>query len=115
MAVRREVLGDGHVDAAIAATTPFTEDFQRYITGAAWGDVWTRDGLDRRTRSAITLTALLAVNRMEEFAMHVRAARRNGLSPDEIGEVILNAAIYLGVPAANDGFRVAARVLAEET
>lgn len=115
MAVRREVLGNAHVDAAIAATTPFTEDFQRYIAGAAWGDVWTRDGIDRRTRSAITLTALLAVNRMEEFAMHVRAARRNGLSPDEIGEVILNAAIYLGVPAANDGFRVAARVLAEET
>ncbi len=115
MAVRREVLGDAHVDAAIAATTPFTEDFQRYITGAAWGNVWTRDGIDRRTRSAITLTALLAVNRMEEFAMHVRAARRNGLSPDEIGEIILNSAIYLGVPAANDGFRVAARALADET
>lgn len=114
MAVRRAVLGDTHVDAAIAATTPFTEDFQRYIAGAAWGDVWTRDGIDRRTRSAITLTALLAVNRMEEFAMHVRAARRNGLSADEIGEVILNAAVYVGVPAANDGFRVASRALAGE-
>jgi len=115
MAVRRAVLGDAHVDAAIAATTPFTEDFQHYITGAAWGDVWTRDGIDRRMRSAITLTALLAVNRMEEFAMHVRAARRNGLSTEEIGEIVLNAAVYVGVPAANDGFRVAARALADES
>jgi len=115
MAVRREVLGDAHVDAAIAAATPFSEDFQRYIAGAAWGDVWTRTGIDRRMRSAITLTALLAANRMEEFAMHIRAARRNGLSSEEIAEVVLNAAVYLGVPAANDGFRVASRVLAEET
>ncbi len=115
MAVRREVLGDAHVDAAIAATTPFNEDFQRYIAGAAWGDVWTRSGIDRRMRSAITLTALLAANRMEEFAMHVRAARRNGLGNEEIAEIVLNAAVYLGVPAANDGFRVAGRVLAEET
>jgi len=114
MAVRRAVLGDEHVDAAIAATTPFTEDFQRYIVGAAWGDVWARDGIDRRMRSAITLTALLAANRMEEFAMHVRAARRNGLSVDEIGEIVLNAAVYIGVPAANDGFRAAVRVLNEK-
>jgi len=113
-AVRRAVLGDDHVDVATAATTPFTEDFQRYLTGAAWADVWDRDGIDRRMRSAITLTALLAVNRMEEFALHVRAARRNGLSSEEIGEIVLNAAVYLGVPAANDGFRVAARALAEE-
>lgn len=115
MAVRREVLGGAHVDAATAATTSFTEDFQRYLTGAAWADVWARDGIDRRMRSAITLTALLAVNRMEEFALHVRAARRNGLSREEIGEIVLNAAVYLGVPAANDGFRVAARALAEES
>ncbi len=113
-AVRRAVLGDAHVDAAVAATTEFTEDFQRYLTGAAWADVWDRDGIDRRMRSAITLTALLAVNRMEEFALHVRAARRNGLSREEIGEIVLNSAVYLGVPAANDGFRVAARALAEE-
>jgi 3-oxoadipate enol-lactonase / 4-carboxymuconolactone decarboxylase len=113
-AVRRAVLGDAHVDAAIAATTSFNEDFQRYLTGAAWADVWDRDGIDRRMRSAITLTALLAVNRMEEFALHVRAAHRNGLGSDEIGEIVLNAAVYLGVPAANDGFRVAARVMAEE-
>ena len=114
-AVRREVLGDAHVDAALAATTPFTEDFQRYLTGAAWSDVWARDGIDRRTRSAVTLTALLAANRMEEFALHVRAARRNGLGAEEIGEVILNAAVYLGVPAANDGFRVAAEALSGAT
>lgn len=114
MAVRREVLGDAHVDAAAAATTPLTADFQRYLTGAAWADVWSRPGLDRRTRSAITLTALLAVNRMEELEMHVRAARRNGLSAAEIAEVILHAAVYVGIPAANDGFRVAARALAEE-
>lgn len=113
-AVRREVLGDAHVDAAISGTTAFDEAFQRYLTGAAWADVWDRDGIDRRMRSAVTLTALLAGNRMEEFAMHVRAARRNGLSPGEIAEVLLNAAVYLGVPAANDGFRVAGRVLAEE-
>ncbi|WP_153505695.1 4-carboxymuconolactone decarboxylase [Cumulibacter manganitolerans] len=111
MAVRREVLGAAHVDRAVAATTPFTQDFQDLITRYAWGSVWTRPGLDRRTRSVATLTAMLAMRHWEEFAMHVRAARHNGLSADEIGEVILQAAIYCGVPVANRGFAVASDVL----
>ena len=112
MEVRREVLGDAHVDGAIARTTPFTEDFQDLITRYAWGEIWTRPGLDRRMRSAITLMALIALNREEELAMHVRAALRNGLTPDEIKEVILQSAIYCGVPAANGAFAVAQRELA---
>jgi 4-carboxymuconolactone decarboxylase len=111
---RREVLGDEHVDDAIARTTEFTADFQDLITRYAWGEIWTRPGLDRRTRSAITLTALIALGRFDELAMHVRAARRNGLSDDEIKEVLLQSAIYCGVPAANSAFAVASRVLAEE-
>ncbi len=111
--VRREVLGDEHVDAAMAATTPFTEDFQRLITRYAWGDVWSRPGLDRRTRSCITLTALVALGRIEELELHVRAALRNGLSRDEIKEVLLHSAIYCGVPAANSAFAAAQRVLAD--
>lgn len=114
MAVRRAVLGDDHVDRAIAATNPFTKDFQDFITRYAWGEIWTRPGLDRRTRSCITLTALVAGGHSEELAMHVRAARRNGLTPDEIGEVLLQTAVYCGVPAANAAFAVARRVLAEE-
>jgi 4-carboxymuconolactone decarboxylase len=114
MKVRREVLGDAHVDEAVARTTDFTADFQDLITRYAWGEIWTRPGLDRRTRSAITLTALIAVGRMDELAMHVRAARRNGLSEDEIKEVLLQTAVYCGVPAANTAFAVAARVLDEE-
>jgi 4-carboxymuconolactone decarboxylase len=114
MKVRREVLGDAHVDEAVARTTDFTADFQDLITRYAWGEIWTRPGLDRRTRSAITLTALIAVGRMDELAMHVRAARRNGLSEDEIKEVLLQTAVYCGVPAANTAFAVAARVLEEE-
>jgi 4-carboxymuconolactone decarboxylase len=113
MQVRREVLGDEHVDAAVARTTPFTEDFQDLITRYAWGEIWARPGLDRRTRSCITLTALVALNRQEELAMHVRAALRNGLSADEIKEVLLQTAIYCGVPAANAAFAVAQRVLDE--
>jgi 4-carboxymuconolactone decarboxylase len=113
MQVRREVLGDEHVDAAVAGTTPFTEDFQDLITRYAWGEIWARPGLDRRTRSCITLTALVALNRQEELAMHVRAALRNGLSADEIKEVLLQTAIYCGVPAANAAFAVAQRVLDE--
>jgi 4-carboxymuconolactone decarboxylase len=113
MEVRRAVLGDEHVDAAIARTTPFTEDFQRFITRYAWGEIWTRPRLDRRTRSCITLTALVALNRMDELAMHVRAALRNGLTPEEIGEVLLQTAVYCGVPAANSAFAVAQRVLEE--
>jgi 3-oxoadipate enol-lactonase/4-carboxymuconolactone decarboxylase len=114
MEVRREVLGDDHVDNAIEGTTEFTKDFQELITRYAWGEVWTRPGLDRRMRSAITLTALIAQGHFEELAMHVRAARRNGLSDDEIKEVLLQSAIYCGVPAANHAFAVASRVLEEE-
>jgi 4-carboxymuconolactone decarboxylase len=114
MKVRREVLGDAHVDEAVARTTGFTADFQDLITRYAWGEIWTRPGLDRRTRSAIALTALIAVGRMDELPMHVRAALRNGLSEDEIKEVLLQTAVYCGVPAANTAFAVAARVLDEE-
>jgi 4-carboxymuconolactone decarboxylase len=114
MRIRREVLGDEHVDRAIDGTTPFTSDFQDLITRYAWGGIWARPGLDRRTRSAITLTALTALNHHEELALHVRAALRNGLTPDEIKEVLLQSAIYCGVPAANRAFAVAQRVLAEE-
>lgn len=113
MEVRREVLGDEHVDRAIAKTTEFTADFQDLITRYAWGEIWSRPGLDRRTRSCITLTALVALGREEELAMHVRAALRIGLTPDEIKEVLLHTAIYCGVPAANGAFAVAQRVLAE--
>jgi 4-carboxymuconolactone decarboxylase len=114
MKIRREVLGDAHVDEAVARTTGFTADFQDLITRYAWGEIWARPGLDRRTRSAITLTALIAVGRMDELPMHVRAARRNGLTEDEIKEVLLQTAVYCGVPAANTAFAVAARVLDEE-
>ena len=113
MAVRREVLGDAHVDAAIARTTDFTADFQDFITRTAWGDVWSRPGLDRRSRSVATLTALIALGHWEELALHVRAARRNGLGADEIGEVILQSAIYCGVPAANHAFSIAQASLGE--
>lgn len=111
MKVRRAVLGDAHVDRAEAAKTPFTSDFQELITEYAWGKVWTRPGLDRRSRSIATLTALLALRHWEEFAMHVRAARTNGLSDEEIAEVILQSAVYCGVPVANHGFAVAREVL----
>jgi 4-carboxymuconolactone decarboxylase len=113
MRVRREVLGDEHVDRATEGTTPFTADFQDLITRYAWGEIWSRPGLDRRTRSCITLTALVALGRDEELAIHVRAARRNGLSVDEIKEVLLQTAIYCGVPAANAAFAVARSVLDE--
>ena len=113
MEVRREVLGDDHVDGAIAKTNEFTEDFQDLITRYAWGEIWTRPGLDRRMRSAMTMTALIAVGRFDELGMHVKAALRNGLSEDEIKEVLLQSAIYCGVPAANSAFRIAQRVVAE--
>ena len=113
MKTRREVLGDEHVDRAIESTTGFTADFQTFITRYAWGEVWARPGLDRRTRSAITLTALIALGRDHELELHVRAALRNGLTPDEIGEVILHSAVYCGAPAALESCRVAERVLAE--
>jgi 3-oxoadipate enol-lactonase/4-carboxymuconolactone decarboxylase len=111
MRVRRDVLGDAHVDRAIASTTAFTSEFQEFITSYAWGTIWTRPGLDRRSRSMITLTALVAQGHHEELAMHVRAARTNGLTTDEIKEVILQTAIYCGVPAANTAFRIAQDVL----
>ena len=114
MQVRREVLGDEHVDRAVAATTEFTAPFQEFITRYAWGDVWNRDGLDRRTRSAITLAALTALGHEKELALHVRAARRNGLTPSEISEVLLHTAVYAGVPAANAAFAIAQQVLAED-
>jgi 4-carboxymuconolactone decarboxylase len=115
MRVRREVLGDEHVDRAIAGTTEFTAPFQEFITRGAWGEVWARDGLDRRTRSAITLAVLTALGREHELAMHVRAAVRNGLSEAEIAEVLLHTAVYAGVPAANAAFAIAQRVLAEQS
>jgi len=114
MEVRREVLGDDHVDRAVESTTPFTADFQDLITRYAWGEIWARPGLDRKTRSCITLAALVSLGRDHEVAMHVRAALRNGLTSDEIKEVLLHTAVYAGVPAANSAFAIAQRVLAEE-
>ena len=113
MKVRREVLGDEHVDRAVAGTTDFTRDFQDLITRYAWGEIWARPGLDRRTRSCITLTALVALHRDEELELHLRAALRNGLTPDEIREVLLHSAVYCGVPAANGAFAIAQRVLGD--
>jgi 4-carboxymuconolactone decarboxylase len=111
MKTRREVLGDEHVDRALANTTPFTEPFQDFITRYAWGEIWSRPGLDRKTRSCITLAALVSLGAENEIAMHVRAARRNGLTPDEIAEVILHTALYAGVPRANSAFAIAKEVL----
>ena len=111
MRVRREVLGDDHVDASIARTTDLTADFQDFITRYVWGEIWSRSGLDRKTRSCVTLAALVALGKLEELEMHVRAAMRNGLTKDEIGEVLLHSAIYCGLPAANAAFAVAQRVL----
>ena len=113
MRIRREVLGDEHVDRAVERTTEFTADFQDLITRYAWGEIWARPSLDRRTRSCMTLIALVALNRMDELGMHVRAALRNGLTPDEIKEVLLHSAVYCGVPAANAAFKVAQQVLEE--
>jgi 4-carboxymuconolactone decarboxylase len=113
MTVRREVLGDEHVDRAVARTTAFTEPCQDFITRTAWGDVWARPGLDRRTRSVITLTALTAIRAEGEIGMHVRAAIGNGLTPAEIAEVILHTSVYAGVPAANAAFKIAQDVLTE--
>ncbi|MER7687585.1 3-oxoadipate enol-lactonase [Streptomyces sp. NPDC097610] len=114
MEVRREVLGDAHVDRAQARQTPFTARFQDFISRYAWGEIWTDPTLSRRERSMITLTALVAHGHYDELAMHVRAARRNGLTPEEIGAVLLQTAVYCGVPAANSAFATAQRVLAEE-
>jgi 4-carboxymuconolactone decarboxylase len=111
MKTRREVLGDEHVDRAVANTTPFTEPFQDFITRYAWGDIWSRPGLDRKTRSCITLAALVSIGAENEIGMHVRAALRNGLTPEEIAEVILHTAVYAGVPKANSAFAIAKEVI----
>ncbi|MEV5439866.1 4-carboxymuconolactone decarboxylase [Streptomyces sp. NPDC052682] len=113
--VRREVLGDAHVDRALAQADEFSGDFQQFITRYAWGEIWDRPGLDRRTRSCVTLTALVAGGHLEELAFHTRAALRNGLTPGEIKEVLLQTAVYCGVPAANSAFKVAQQVIREET
>jgi 4-carboxymuconolactone decarboxylase len=113
MKIRREVLGDEHVDRAAERATELTRDFQELLNRYAWGEIWTRPGLDRRTRSCITLMALIALNRQEELALHLRGALRVGLSGEEIKEVILQSAIYCGVPAANAAFAIAERVLGE--
>jgi 4-carboxymuconolactone decarboxylase len=113
MTVRRQVLGDEHVDRAVAGTTAFSAPFQDFITRYAWGEVWARPGLDRRTRSAVTLAVLTALRCENELVMHVRAALRNGLSAEEIAEVLLHTVVYAGVPAANTAFAIAQRTLAE--
>jgi 4-carboxymuconolactone decarboxylase len=113
MAVRREVLGDAHVDRAVAGTTPFTAPFQDLITRYAWGEIWSRPGLTRAERSIVTLTALAVLRQEEELAMHLRAALRNGLSHEQIREVLLQVAVYAGVPAGNRAFAIAQRVLDE--
>jgi 4-carboxymuconolactone decarboxylase len=115
MAVRREVLGNEHVDRAVANTTAFTAPFQDLITRYAWGEIWSRPGLSRAERSMITLTALAVLRQDEELAMHVRAALANGLSPSQIQEVLLQVAVYAGVPAANRAFAIAAEVLESAT
>jgi len=114
MKVRREVLGDEHVDRSIERATDVTRDFQDFITRYAWGEIWSRPGLDRRSRSCVTLSALVAMGRFDELALHIRGARRNGLSLDEISEVLLQTAVYCGVPAANSAFHVFQRVLDED-
>lgn len=114
MSVRREVLGDAHVDRAIERTSELTAPFQEFITRYAWGSVWSRPGLDRATRSAITLAVLAALGRENEIEMHIRGALRNGLTEAQIGEVLLHTAVYAGVPAANAAFAIAQRVLEEE-
>jgi 4-carboxymuconolactone decarboxylase len=113
MAVRRAVLGDAYVDRAEASRTPLNDEFQDLLARYAWGEIWTRPGLDRRTRSCITVAMLVALNRNEELATHIRGALRNGVTADELKEILLQTTIYCGVPAANSAFGVAARVLAE--
>ena len=113
MKVRRAVLGDAHVDRAEASRTPLTDDFQDLLTRYAWGEIWMRPGLDRRMRSCITVAMLVALNRNDELALHMRAALTNGVTVDELKEILLQSAIYCGVPAANTAFGVAAKILAE--
>ncbi len=114
MRIRREVLGDAHVDRAVAATTDFTQPWQDFITETAWGTIWARDGIDRRSRSMITLAVLTALGREHEIAMHVRAALTNGLTREEIAEVLLHTSVYAGVPAANRAFAIAQEVFDQD-
>jgi 4-carboxymuconolactone decarboxylase len=115
MRTRREVLGDEHVDRSIATTTDLTADFQDFITRTAWGDVWQRPGLERRTRSCLTVALLAALGHHDELGMHVKGAIRSGVTEAEIAEVLMQVAVYAGVPAANGAFRAAQQALAEPT
>lgn len=115
MRVRREVLGVDHVEAAVARTDPFSAPFQDFLTRYAWGEVWARPGLDRRTRSCVTLAVLTTLRAEAEIALHVRAALRNGVTREEIAEVLLHTAVYAGLPAANAAFAVAQRTLDEQS
>ena len=115
MAVRREVLGDEHVDAAVARTTALDQPFQEYIAGAAWADVWGRPGLERPTRSLVTIALLAALGHEQELEMHLRATRRTGASPEQITEVLLHVGLYAGVPAANLAFAAFKRVFADDS
>ncbi|MDF2818818.1 MAG: pcaC [Stenotrophomonas rhizophila] len=114
LSVRREVLGDAHVERSLQARTEFTAEFQEFITRTAWGTVWTRDGLPRHTRSLLTIVMMVALGHDEEFKLHIRAARNNGVTPQEIKEALLQAAIYCGVPAANHAFALARPILEEQ-
>ncbi|MBP0590500.1 4-carboxymuconolactone decarboxylase [Paraburkholderia sp. LEh10] len=114
MGVRRAVLGDAHVDRSLANRTDVTEEFQNFITRYAWGEIWTRDGLPRHTRSLLTIAMMVALNRSEELALHLRAARNNGVTRDQVKEVLLQTAIYCGVPAANSAFHLADKVFREQ-
>ncbi|MFX1675349.1 4-carboxymuconolactone decarboxylase [Paraburkholderia sp. A2WS-5] len=114
MKVRRAVLGDAHVDRSIANRNEVTEEFQKLITRYAWGEIWTREDLPRHTRSLLTIAMMVALNRSEELALHLRAAKNNGVTRDEIKEVLLQTAIYCGVPAANSAFHLADRIFREE-
>jgi 4-carboxymuconolactone decarboxylase len=112
--VRRAVLGDAHVERSLAARTPLTEEFQNLITRYAWGEIWTRDTLPRHTRSLLTIAMMVALNREAELALHLRAARNNGVTREEVKEVLLQTAIYCGVPAANSAFHLAQKVFDEQ-
>ncbi|CAN7354418.1 4-carboxymuconolactone decarboxylase [Paraburkholderia sp. SIMBA_054] len=114
MGVRRAVLGDAHVDRSLVNRTEVTEEFQNFITRYAWGEIWTRDGLPRHTRSLLTIAMMVALNRSEELALHLRAARNNGVTRDQVKEVLLQTAIYCGVPAANSAFHLADKVFKEQ-
>ncbi|AOK18503.1 4-carboxymuconolactone decarboxylase [Burkholderia cepacia] len=114
MKVRRAVLGDAHVDRSLENRTEVTDEFQNLITRYAWGEIWTRDGLPRHTRSLLTIAMMVALNRGEELALHLRAARNNGVTRDEIKEVLLQTAIYCGVPAANSAFHLADKIFKEQ-